>query len=128
MGELDEKGLEAAARAAIVQLGMDPDDSSGINGETRWKTELPTTATAVTAYLAAAGDGWRPIESAPKDGRSLMVWIADDQIAGPHVLAPISITAENAWWDDSTCDRIEPLGSVTHWRPLPAPPQQEPRP
>ena len=54
MTDLDhERALEAAARAAIVQLGMDPDDSSGTNGEARWQTELPTTAAAVTAYLAA---------------------------------------------------------------------------
>jgi hypothetical protein len=52
-----ERALEAAARAAIVQLGMDPDDSSGTNGEARWQTELPTTTAAVTAYLAEAGDG-----------------------------------------------------------------------
>ena len=61
-----------------------------------------------------APEGWRPIETAPKDGRSLAVWVADSEIT-PHVFSPVSITADGGWWDDSIGDRIEPIAGATHW-------------
>jgi hypothetical protein len=65
---------------------------------------------------------WQPIETAPKDGRSFMVYVAKDDLAGPHCFAPVSRTSNGMWWDDSTGDRIEPIRGATHWMPLPAPP------
>lgn len=61
---------------------------------------------------------WQPIETAPKDGRAIMVWMSADE-NGPHCFAPISITGDGKWWDDSTGDQIEVLRSATHWMPLP---------
>lgn len=56
---LNEASLEKAARAAISQLDMNPDDSSGTNGEARWQTELPTTQAAIESYLSAERErGW----------------------------------------------------------------------
>lgn len=64
---------------------------------------------------------WQPIETAPKDGRTLMVWITDPDVSS-HCFAPVSITSDGKWWDDSTGDQIEPLKNATHWMPLPEPP------
>ena len=65
---------------------------------------------------------WQPIETAPKDGRSFMVYVAKDDFAGPHCFAPVSRTNNGRWWDDSTGDHIDPIRGATHWMPLPAPP------
>jgi hypothetical protein len=64
---------------------------------------------------------WQPIESAPMDGRSFMVWVAESDM-GAHWFAPVSITPGGKWWDDSTGDNIKPIDGATHWQPLPAPP------
>lgn len=65
---------------------------------------------------------WKPIETAPKDGRGIMVWVANGRVT-PHCFAPISITNDGGWWDDSTGDQIEPVEGATHWRSLPQPPE-----
>lgn len=72
-------------------------------------------------------DGWMPIETAPKDGRGILV---------------IDMTAEkpeagNAWWLYDVWTAVQPIGAIalgpdvframtwpapTHWRPLPAAP------
>ncbi len=64
---------------------------------------------------------WQPIETAPRDGRQIMVWVANGNIT-PHCFAPVSITSDSSWWDDSTGDQIEPIKGATHWMPLPEPP------
>lgn len=72
-------------------------------------------------------DGWRPIESAPKDGTCVLAWIAHEAddfcdhsfqrasiiswakaVAGPY--------GHVAGWDKQW------IGEPTHWMPLPAPP------
>jgi hypothetical protein len=87
-----------------------------------------------TLLSAVDGDGWRPIETAPKDGSRILVFdemAADNE--SPVVMVAWLNDAERhnrkrfAWcvpgsWQDEqgghcTADR------PTHWRPLPAPPQ-----
>jgi len=59
---------------------------------------------------------WRPIESAPRDKTPILVW---DRIAG--VLT--------AWWDGVEWCHLwdsEPIPMpecITHWLPLPPPPE-----
>jgi hypothetical protein len=67
---------------------------------------------------------WQPIETAPKDGRSFMLWVAQSDM-GAHWFAPVSITPDGNWWDDSTGDNIQPVNGATHWMPLPDPPQED---
>ena len=63
---------------------------------------------------------WRPIETAPKDGRGVLVW------------CPERKSTYAAIWDESLGE-WSPFGSrdtytsrpVTHWQPLPAPPTGE---
>lgn len=83
------------------------------------------------AALAPVDDGWRPIESAPKDGTTILVsfgtrgvhavawcepsgfdheiWCVDDGKHGPYAL--------RGW-----SEKPRPT-APTHWRPLPAPPK-----
>lgn len=65
---------------------------------------------------------WKEIATAPMDGSAIMIWVATDEIVGPHCFAPISITDDGKWWDDSTGDQIEVVKGATHWTALPAPP------
>jgi hypothetical protein len=76
--------------------------------------------TAISAALSShrqAGDGWLPIESAPKKGR-VMLYDADRI---PSIL--IAHWRHGAWWGDMTnSGRSIVWREATHWRPLPAPP------
>ncbi len=82
---------------------------------------------------------WKPIETAPKDGTSVLVWFYGE----PHVAvyAPIWTPENKRWfvrhpkWPDSSSwsqvTEIEPnqfqvmagLVGPTHWMPLPEPPK-----
>ncbi len=89
VSELDTKALEAAARAVWNAYADSPLDKETMPGEpTDWREyrDIPEVMqarcrsyarSAVSAYLAASGDGWLPIESAPKDGTP--VWVTDGQ-------------------------------------------------
>ncbi len=64
---------------------------------------------------------WQPIETAPRDGRRVLVWIADKTYTGP---------AFAKLWFYSTDGRLGGGAegyngdwNITHWMPLPPPPQ-----
>ena len=84
---------------------------------------MRTTLLATSALLASpAGQGWQPIETAPKDGRQILAFrptapaYGDDQIVICRTTA-----AKNFAWDggDNYTDRAN---TATHWQPLPSPP------
>lgn len=63
---------------------------------------------------------WLPIATAPRDGRRVLVWIADKSYTG-HAFANL--------WFYSTDGRLGGGAegyngdwNITHWMPLPAPP------
>jgi hypothetical protein len=77
--------------------------------------------------------GWQPIETAPRDGRTILAW-------GPYSSEPATVKWEKqgnaapCWvpnWDEQWV--IEHQGDfgteyksaapLTHWQPLPAPPE-----
>ena len=80
---------------------------------------------------AAQDDGWRPIETAPRDGQTILIW-------SPYFSArPMTghWSAEmNTWVCDLVCtpdaaaDLFDATNGATHWRPLPAPPAQTQEP
>ena len=93
---------------------------------------------AAIAALQAEPQGWRPIETAPKDGRSMLLgypnragkwrtvrgqWFSDAEIAetweeeGAEGWYETSVECE----DLPNCWSIEP----THWMPLPATPPKD---
>jgi hypothetical protein len=58
---------------------------------------------------------WRPIAEAPRDGTRVLVWAAPyDDLEGFHTIA--AYHADAGW---CVCE----LRYVTHWMPLPAPPE-----
>lgn len=63
---------------------------------------------------------WQPIETAPKDGQSLLVWCPIRNRGGRATVAYWddywSLTHPGGWAEDDDCD-------PTHWMPLPAPPK-----
>lgn len=65
---------------------------------------------------ALTAGGWRPIETAPKDGTPILAWAWD---GCGHVVI---------WWDDDgrrpwTSTTGETFAEdVTHWQPVPLPP------
>ena len=63
----------------------------------------------------SAPDHWQPIETAPKDGREVLVAVGKSYTGG--VLVAFWCEHDEAWndWDR---DIWEP----THWMPLPGPP------
>ena len=73
---------------------------------------------AEIAALRAARE-WRPIESAPRDGTRVLLWIA---VSGT---APWAETAEfdgDEWWRNDG-DEICGENSPTHWQPVPPAPK-----
>lgn len=69
------------------------------------------------ANLLAFAPQWQPIETAPKDGRRLLLWWpewCDEPIKG--------------WWADGYWQCIDAVveEGPTHWMPLPPPPTMRP--
>jgi hypothetical protein len=68
---------------------------------------------------AEAGDGWRDIETAPKDGTEILAYFDKSRfyfiLSWGQSMMP---DKHFAWVDD---DGV-PNGIPSHWRPLPAPP------
>lgn len=65
---------------------------------------------------------WQPIETAPKDGRQLFLYLSD----GQTVIAEFSVRRDgSSYWEvchtenGAICLRTE----ATHWMPLPEPPK-----
>lgn len=106
--KLDRMGVEAVVRPQAL---------------VRTNDEARVLASILREY---AGGGWRPIETAPKDGTKVQLWLR----------APYSRCVTAQWfepwgnWQDggfpSDLDEFSGIGSSvpTHWRPLPAPPAE----
>lgn len=87
----------------------------------------PTKRQAIKAWNTRADD-WRPIETAPKDGRALLAWNGN-----PLNYVWMVCWAEEGGWFIPSCGRdgqthggyfSSPQFSPTHWKPLPEPPQE----
>lgn len=74
--------------------------------------------------------GWMPIETAPRDGTKVDVWM--EVYPSPRSMGwGDSFRACDVWWADGAWVRMhqgKPTelfdGYITHWMPLPAPPAQ----
>jgi hypothetical protein len=122
-----ERALEAAARAIA--------DYRYLNFERNSDFLVAHARAAVTAYIAEAGDGWMPIETAPKDGTRVMLWMEPMNDArfkptdGPHAVFGTWVVWSDAMKRDGMRDGWSwygsPLHWPTHWAPLPAPPSAQ---
>ena len=76
---------------------------------------------------------WQPIETAPKDGTRIMLWEQYSDVpfvgwwmAGGHwTVSHEHVDAKGGWEGAIVVDRIEQK-FITHWMPLPTPPESKP--
>jgi len=74
--------------------------------------------------VALPGDGWRPIESAPKDGTFVLLYSPDSE-RNPFIgqwIEDNDYPDGGAWWSDCECSGFSIDADPTHFMPLPAPP------
>lgn len=113
-----------------------------------------TKAQAIAAWNRVAGQRWRPIETAPRDGTPLDLWVVPPSKAEPrdfpifvgahaHRIPDATPCYQTAWqsegrtitgrrfYDDDGDECLDPDDTsvratrATHWRPLPEPPEGE---
>lgn len=77
---------------------------------------------AAEARGLSAGPGWRPIETAPKDGTRILVWseFRGNMAASMHEKTTCDLT----YWNDLNGGGWvrHTWATPTHWQPLPAAP------
>lgn len=93
----------------------------GINGRERDKEHCSARAawlkSASTSAALDQPNGWRPIETAPRDGIEFVVYCP-----GAHGIKHMASLC--AWHEDAGfC--VDELREPTHWQPLPPPPATE---
>lgn len=71
---------------------------------------------------------WQPIETAPKDGTSILAFMPD--AAEQFRIMPIEMLDFNdgdgpQWWQADVDDGHPLEVTPTHWMPLPQPPEQD---
>lgn len=84
-----------------------------------WRWFLKHYSEIRAALTAAKGDGWLPIESAPKDGTHLQFWMNGECWYGKWFVNETYPMLSR--WKVFGCKTW--LLQPTHWRPLPKPPQ-----
>jgi len=126
---LDALKFAEAALADIGDADREPGDDLAWC-EARAAEALPRTRAAIAA-LQAAPQGWMPIETAPKDGTTVLVfpaswsnytasmarWNRDEHAKKPR-----------PYWERSDCFSKVTLSREkppTHWMPLPATPPKD---
>ena len=127
-----EHDVEKVARAILaVEAGGNPDEKIHWPGEKSFN--IPTMPRwrqyedAARAAIAAMGDGWQDIASAPRDGTRVLLMLRGPK--PPEVIARWTCdwTAEDddefEWVNDDD-DAI--YGTPTHWVALPPPPGKKP--
>ncbi len=75
-----------------------------------------------TNPVPARSEGWQPIETAPKDGNSIL--LTDARVIGWTQVA--AWEEDHGGWQADDSSAIWHKDMFTHWRPLPPPPGTEP--
>jgi hypothetical protein len=89
--------------------------------------KLVKLVTRLADRLAAKGEeGWRPIETAPRDGTEVYLWSPDAGDGGEAFTGYWQDCEDypggGAWWSRPT-DPFNIDSDPTRWRPLPPPPE-----
>lgn len=92
-----------------------PDEATPVEAIQAWNRRAPS-----PELISLREAGWQDISTAPKDGRSIALWVADGSTS-PHCFSPVSITDDGGWWDDSIGNQIEPIPGAKFWREIPPP-------
>ena len=71
---------------------------------------------------------WQPIETAPRDGSKVLLWLPDPRTLDPVIIGRWSFdswwTHDDRWMNDHS-DESEFDIAPTYWQPLPEPPHAE---
>lgn len=67
---------------------------------------------------SGGGEGWRPIDSAPRDGTEVLLWVRGAERIGRYEQDPTF----GGWWELAGGVRLLRDAPPTHWMPRPAPP------
>jgi hypothetical protein len=75
-------------------------------------------------------DGWRPIETAPKDGSYIIGYHpppSPQEFEGPTSVVVVhwQDRTGGGFWAYKRKDNFAPLYTITHWMPLPKPPKEK---
>lgn len=65
---------------------------------------------------------WQPIETAPKDGTEVDVWVADGTGGGYRIADAYWCASRERWRFNGQIHDIAWTDDPTHWMPLPSPP------
>ena len=126
-GEVEKPRMaKTIAKVAFMRFSRhDPDIVWRVGGEVidELRAALPVSAVPVS--------GWRPIESAPRDGTWILIWHKNQwgnrpgiSVAEPHVEYdfPKDDASERLTWkNEAGFYQIH----ATHWQPLPSPPGEQ---
>lgn len=106
-----------AEMLALADWIREPDhaENFSLDDMVDWINRRPI---ATVTRLASSADRWMPIESAPKDRSTLLLYEDENEGLGPFIgywsgIQWLPLTAR-AFWE----------AKPTHWRPLPPAPQQ----
>jgi len=102
------EGQEPAAWVEVVDTYEGPYNFNGMELLSKGKHMLYAAAGA-----APVPEGWQPIETAPKAGRSLILLLTPSSFP--------QVAYSNTWWVSGFSVENKP----THWMPLPAAPRSE---
>ena len=72
------------------------------------------------AVLAKRVPQWLPIETAPKDGKRIMVWMDDQYASNEHAFAKLWFYQDGKLGGGA--EGYSGNWSISHWMPLPPPP------
>ena len=64
-----------------------------------------------------AAQAWQPIETAPKDGTRVWLWLADEGFSATAKWRRFEDGDEDWWLLEHDCTAT--IHDITHWRPLP---------
>jgi hypothetical protein len=122
-----ERESRMTARLTSERAAVPPDRERLVQRVLGWADRLPSGTwdrdllRDVAAALRSPADGWRTIESAPKDGTRVLVYRPRVVYDGITWMPEIDKDrwSGSSWWESR---RIQ---QPTHWMPLPSPPAEE---
>lgn len=118
------------AASSIMELIDAYAESRHVNGAPHYNAKTAEARAAVAAALASPGavaaapTGWRPIETAPKDGTLIVVKgdnHGDSDLGQHHCIAS---WFKGCWMESSDWNPTSDLAYLTHWMPLPPAPKE----
>jgi Protein of unknown function (DUF551) len=87
-----------------------------------WPREIVAEAAALAA-APAEEDGWRPIETAPKDGTWILGWSKCGAVEDCIQVWRCYYEFHEGWFWQNAADTSDLDHQPTHWRPLPPAPE-----